>query len=171
MSKTELAVGDSTALEIIFNTGHYSKTQQKRPAISTNEGPEMKYVQIVCNVYVNPDSTYPIILQPYKFDISQYGEKERSSLEFTVKNISDQDLDISLVDMPAGMFKITLPKKIKAGQEGKGRIEILKDYVGKEFEKSATFQFSDKLNTRFTVPIKRTIRIPGAVAADTTAKK
>jgi hypothetical protein len=158
-------------LEIIFNTGHYSKRQTKRPAITTNEGPETKYVQIVCDVYTNPDSTYPISIMPYKFDISQYGEKERSSLEFNVKNLSDQDLDMTLVDMPAGMFKITLPKKIKAGQTGKGKIELLKDQIKKEFEKSVTFQVNDKLNSRFTVPVKRTIRIPGANPTDTTTAK
>ena len=111
---------------------------------------------------INPDSTYPIVIRPYKFDISQYGEKERSSLEFTIENVSDMDLELSLIDMPANMFKITLPKKIKAGESGKGKFAILKDYVPKEFEKSITIQLNDNPKTRFTVPVKRTIRIPGA---------
>ena len=63
--------------------------------------------------------------------------------------------------MPIGMFKIKLPKKVKAGQTKTGTIEIMSEYVSKEFEKSITIELSDKTNTRFTIPVKRTIRIPG----------
>ena len=162
LTKKELAVGDSTELEIIFSTGHYSKRQQKSPSISTNEGAEQKSVKILCDVVTNPDSTYPIVIRPYKFDISQYGEKERSSLDFTIQNISDMDLELALIDMPANMFKITLPKKIKAGESAKGKFTVQKEFVPKEFEKSMTIELNDNPKTRFTVPVKRTIRIPGA---------
>jgi hypothetical protein len=144
------------------------KKQSKRPSIQTNEGPDTKYVQIVTDVITNPDSTYPVIIQPYKFDISQFGEKERSTLDFIIKNVSDVELEVKLVDMPSDMFKLTLPKKIKPGESGKGKISVLKDFVPKEFEKSLTIELNDKLTTRFTVPIKRTIRIPGATQSSAT---
>jgi hypothetical protein len=163
----ELAVGDSTELEIIFSTGHYMKKQSKRPSITTNEGTEAKYVQIVTDVVTNPDSTYPVIIKPYKFDISQFGEKERNTLDFVIQNVSDIELDVKLVDMPTGMFKLVLPKKIKPGESGKGKITVMKEFVGKEFEKSLTIELNDKLNTRFTIPLKRTIRIPGAAQSNT----
>ncbi|MEW6015302.1 MAG: hypothetical protein AB1690_08270, partial [Candidatus Zixiibacteriota bacterium] len=168
LSKQELAVGDSTQLEIIFSTGHYTKRQSKRPTISTNEGPELKSVQILCDVVTNPDSTYPIIIKPYKFDISQFGEKERSSMDFTIQNVSDLDLELALIDMPANMFKVTLPKKIKAGETAKGKFALQKEYIPKEFEKSITIELNDNAKTRFTVPVKRTIRIPGAPQTSTT---
>jgi len=66
--------------------------------------------------------------------------------------------------MPEGMFKLSLPKKIRAGKTEKGTIEILDGYVSKEFEKSITIQFDGKESVRFTVPIKRVIRIPGEKA-------
>ncbi len=161
----ELAVGDSTRLEIIFSTKSYQGLQSKRPSIETNEGPQSKFVQIKSNIYTNPDSTYPVTLKPYKWDISQYGEKERTKLTYEITNVSDQDLDLALVDTPAGMFKVNLPKRIKAGQTEKGTVEVLGEYVSKEFEKSVTVEFSDAAKTRFTIPVKRTIRIPGAAAS------
>ena len=162
----ELAVGDSADLEIIFSTGHYINRQTKRPSITTNEGTEAKYVQIVCDVIANPDSTFPIVISPYKFDVSQFGEKERSSLDFTIKNVSDVELEVKLIDMPSEMFKLTLPKKIKPGQAEKGKITVLKEFLPKEFEKSLTIEFNDKAVSRFTVPVKRTVRIPGANPGD-----
>jgi hypothetical protein len=111
---------------------------------------------------MNPDSTYPIIIKPYKFDISQFGEKPRKRLEFEIFNVSERDLEIKLVDMPFNMFEIKLPKKVKAGKSEKGKIEILEEYISNEFEKSLTLELNDEAVTRFTVPVKRTLRIPGA---------
>ena len=74
--------------------------------------------------------------------------------------------------MPAGMFKVSLPKKVKPGKTVKGKIELLDDVVSKEFQKSITIEFSGKETTRFTVPVKRVIRIPGQKANGTkTVKK
>jgi hypothetical protein len=156
-------------LEIIFNTGHYNGPVSKRPSIKTNEGAELKYVQITTSVYTNPDSTYPINISPYKFDISQFGEKTRNSLEFSITNLFDSDLEVKLVDMPLNMFKVTLPKKIKAGKVEKGKIEVLDEYLKSEFEKSITIELSDSQKTRFTIPVKRTVRIPGSGQASSPA--
>jgi hypothetical protein len=119
-------------------------------------------------VITNPDSTYPIAISPYKFDISQFGEKERNSLDFTIRNISDADLEVKLVDVPSNMFKITLPKKIKVGKSEKGKIVINDSQLKNEFDKSITIELSDQTKTRFTIPVKRTIRIPGANQTSTT---
>lgn len=72
--------------------------------------------------------------------------------------------------MPADMFKIKLPKSVKAGKSSKGKIEILDDYVSEEFEKSITIELSDEVGTRFTIPVKRNIRIPGARAQEQSGK-
>jgi len=118
-------------------------------------------VKIKADVITNPDSTFPVIIKPYKFDISQFGEKERKKLKFEITNVSDNELNIQLIDMPIGMFKVKMPDKVKAGKSEEGELELLDDYVDQEFEKSITIQLSDKNMTRFTIPVKRTIRIPG----------
>ncbi len=114
---------------------------------------------------INPDSTYPIRIKPYKFDVSQFGEKTVDSREFLIENVSDSDLDIALVDMPYGMFTIKLPKRVKAGQTEKGILTLNRDYLDKEFEKSLTIELSDAAKSRFTVPVKRTLRVPGGNTA------
>jgi len=124
-------------------------------------GPEKKNVKISAEVITNPDSTFPIVVYPYKFDISQFGEAERKSLEFEITNVSDADLEIKLIDMPYQMFKLKLPKKVKAGKKETGKIEIMEDFITEEFEKSITIEVSDEAVSRFTIPVKRVIRMPG----------
>jgi len=152
-------------LEIIFSSGRRRGNQSKRPRIETNEGELAKYVQIKSNVVTNPDSTYPIRISPYKFDVSQFGDKKVKERKFVIENVSDQDLEIKLVDMPYGMFKLELPTKIKAGKSKSGKIIVLDEWMDKQFEKSLTIELTDAKNTRFTVPVKRTIRVPGQTAS------
>jgi len=153
-------------LEIIFSSRTSRGRQAKHPSITTNEGATERNVGIKCDIITNPDSTYPIIINPYKFDISQFGEKERKKLEFEIANISSQDLSVKLVDMPPEMFVVKMPKDVKAGKSAKGQIELMTEYVSIEFEKSITIQLSDSSSSRFTIPVKRTIRIPGATPGD-----
>ena len=119
-------------------------------------------MKISADVIANPDSTYPITIYPYKFDVSQFGEAVRKSLEFEIANLSDKDLDIELIDMPYNMFKLKMPKRVKAGSKEKGRIEVMDEYLPQEFEKSITIQVSDENSSRFTIPVKRVLRIPGS---------
>ncbi len=69
--------------------------------------------------------------------------------------------------MPNKMFKVSLPKNVKPGKAAKGKIELLDEFVSEEFEKSITIEFNGKESTRFTIPVKRVIRIPGQKANDT----
>jgi len=72
------------------------------------------------------------------------------------------------------MFTVKLPKHVKAGETAKGEIKLDNDYLDKEFEKSLTIEVSDANKTHFTIPVKRTLRVPGsesdATAASTPAK-
>ena len=122
-------------------------------------------VKISSEVISNPDSTFPIIISPYKFDISQFGEAERSWLEFKITNISKEDVEVKLIDMPFEMFSVKLPKKIKAGKTAKGKIQILDEHIDSAFEKSMTIELNDKAVSRFTIPIKRVIRIAGKTSS------
>ncbi len=170
LGKSDLGIGDSTALEIIFNTGHYTGVQSKRPGLLTNEGIETRYLQFLANVYTNSESL-KISVKPDILDFSPYGGKEKSSQEFTVKNLTDEDVQMTLIDSPPGMFKVSYPKKLKPGETGKGKLEILKEKRGDEFEKSVTFLFNDKAKTRLTVPVKRITGVSGTEAGGVKAGK
>jgi hypothetical protein len=165
LDKTVVAVGDSARLEVVFDTKNYSSSVTKRPSIITNEGPPDKYVQIKCDIVMRPDSTYPILIKPYKLDLTQFGEKVRSEIKFTIANISDKDLTADIISMPTELFELTLPKVIKAGKTAEGVVKLRKAAIDQKFEKTITLQLNDEKNTRFTIPVKRDVRVPGQEAS------
>ena len=158
LDKDVLAPGDSAKLEIIFSTKSYQNRVTKSPSIETNEGDVPRKVQIVTHVVARPDSTYPVTVTPYKLDLSQFTDKVRDRIEFIVKNVSDQDLHLTLIDAPSEFFSVDLPEKVKAGQEVNGTVVLNEDNLNESFAKSMTFGLDDEKNSRFTIPVKRTVR-------------
>ncbi len=141
----------------------------KRPKIETNEGPPHKTVSITANIVLRPDSTYPVIIKPYKLDVSQFGEKVRDEMTFTLTNVSDQTLSPRLVAFPNSYLEfVELPAKIEAGKTAEGRVKIRPDMLGESFQKSFTLELDDQAKSRFTVPVKRTVKDPNADKPQTT---
>ena len=160
-----LAPGDSTRMEIIFSTKRYANRVMKRPRIETNEGPPHKNVTIVANVLPRPDSTYPVIVKPYKLDLSQFGEKIRDRMTFSIQNVSEETVRLTLLDLPVEIAQVDLPEKIKPGESAQGTVTLTEAGIGEDFERSLTFQVNDEQNSRFTVPLKRKIRNPNVISA------
>lgn len=124
-------------------------------------------MRIVSNVVARPDSTYPVIIKPYKLDISQFGQKVRDEMKFNITNVSDNDLKITLIDRPEGLFDLDLPSRVEAGKSAQGTIKLHDEAIESSFEKSITLELNDEEMSRFTIPIKRTMRQPGQSAAST----
>lgn len=166
-----IAVGDSTRLEIIFDTKSYTNVVMKSPQIETNEGPPNKFVRISANVVARPDSTYPVVIKPYKLDLTQFGEKVRSEIKFTINNLATSDLHPSVAFAPDQLMEVVLPKVIPAGKSAEGTVRLKKDALDKQIDKSITLQFDDEKQSRFTIPVKRQIRgTAQAAAAPTTVQ-
>lgn len=116
-------------------------------------------------VVARPDSTYPIVIRPYKLDISQFGDKVRDKMRFSITNVSDEDISLELIAGLTDIADVELPKKIKAGKSAEGVLKLKKDALGTSFEKSFTFQVDDELSSRFTVPVKRMLKKPSERAS------
>lgn len=155
MNKKELAVGDSTELEIIYSTGKHRGAASKSPAINTNEGPPAKHVTIRTTVVEQPDSTYPITVNPYRLFVSRADTIEVDETKFKIKNVSDQDLDLKIVSQPYGYFGLDIPRTVKAGQTIECKLKVRPDMLDKPFEKSITLELSDAAHSRFTIPVIR----------------
>lgn len=158
MKKDAIAVGDSTELEIIFSTKVYRSRVTKAPKIMTNEGKAPKSVRITATVVQRPDSTYPLVMKPYKLDVSQFGDKIRSEAKLTITNVSDQPWILKTVDYPKEFFSLNLPDKIAPGGSAEATITLTQAGLDVEFEKSFTLEVNDSQTTRYTVPVKRKIR-------------
>lgn len=156
LDKKVLSAGDSTCLEVIFSSKRFTNRVVKRPRIQTNVGDQT--VEFMATVVRRPDSTYPVIVKPYKLDLSQLGEKNRKKIRFTVRNVSDQPLNLNVVATRDDYFSLDLPGSIPANSSAEAVLELTAKGVDAGFSKSFTFEVSDETTSRFTVPVKRTVR-------------
>jgi hypothetical protein len=158
IDKDALAPKDSTRLEIIFNTGTYVGQVEKQPRVMANDSSGERMIHFRANVMARPDSTYPVVVTPYKLDLSQFGEKQRTDIKFSVRNGATQPLTLTVISSSSDYFTVQLPKTVAPGQSVDGLVKLTKEALNKDFEKSFTFQVGDERQSRFTVPVKRTMR-------------
>lgn len=155
LDKSDLAVGESTNLEIIFDTRSYTNIVKKAPRVLTNEVPQQKQITFTANVVKDPSTTSPVVIKPYKLDLSMMASGKNNTFDFKIENVSDSPVSLKLISYPEKTFAVELPKSIEAGKTGKGTITLVNaDDIGK-LEKSFTFETNDGSTNRFTVPVYR----------------
>ena len=152
--------GDSTRLEIIFSSKLYFNRVVKRPVIEIEGLPEPGYVTISSYVVPRTDSLVPLRLEPFKLDISQYGETVRDRAAFAITNVSDKQLNVRLVAGADEFGALTLPDKIEPGQTVQAELVLKPDMLDSDLEKSFTFEVNDDSGSRYTVPVRRKLKDP-----------
>ncbi len=154
-----LAPGDSTRLDIFFSTRSFRGYVTKRPYLETNISDEKTYLKIYALLLPEPEKDTPLVINPNPLDISQFTDLPRRKGTFLIENRSNHDVELTLIDWARDYFDVKLPKKIKAGEAAQGTVTIHKDKIPEEFEHSLTFQINDDKQTRYTLPVKRVVRI------------
>ena len=165
LTKSVLAPGESTEVVIIFSTGQYNGPVTKRPRLETNETIPSRNLTFRATVVTRPDSTYPILVKPYKLDISQFGQKVRDQMKFSISNVSDEALALELISGSNDLFKVSVPEQVAAGRTVEGVVELNKKALEQSYETSFTLQLNDASSTRFTVPVKRTVQMQSGVGS------
>ena len=153
--KKNLAPGESSELEIIFNTRGYKTKVTKRPRIETNVGTPHKNISFTARVTKKPDETFPLLIKPDRIDISQTEKAIREEITFAITNLSDQPINLKLIDKAANLFAVDLPDKIGPGQQELGKLKLRPGNAEKSFTKSFTIELDDETKTRFTIPVKQ----------------
>ena len=160
LDKEVVPPGDSARLEIIFSSKLYFNRVAKKPVIELAGMPDPRFVEIVTFVIPRPDSAYPLKLDPFKLDISQFGEAVRDRAKFSLTNVSSQELTITVVAPPDEFGILTMPQKIAPGATVEAELVLKPERLGEELEKSFTFQVNDEHSTRYSVPVRRRLRDP-----------
>ena len=155
LEKSELAVGESTNLEIIFDTRSYTNIVKKAPRVLTNEGPNQQQILFTANVVKDPSATFPVVIKPYKLDLTMMPSSSNGTYQFTIENVSDKAVALNLVDQPEKSFVVSLPDKIEAGKTVSATITLVDVNDVSKMEKSFTFETNNGEVARFTVPVYR----------------
>lgn len=167
LEKDVLPPGDSTRLEIIFDSKSFRGQISKSPRIETNAGKPDAVVTFSAMVTPHPDSTRPLTISPYKLDITQFGERQRSEATFKITNHSDRELAVTPISLPADIALVDLPKRIAAHATVPVRVSLRELGMTTEFERSITFELNDAAKSRYTVPVKRQLQKPAAISTTT----
>ena len=162
MKKKELAVGDSTDVEIIFSTGHYSSRVSKSANVLCNAPGVNSVLSITAFPVKSPDSLKTYTFTPYQIDMDSSrpdAQKNPWEYEVAVRTVSAEPLALTVVSRPDRFVILDVPDgEIKPGKEKTIRIKIEPDVADTLFTKSFTVEASDSARTRFTFPIKKGMR-------------
>jgi hypothetical protein len=155
-----LAPGEKTPLDIFFSTKSYRGLVEKAPYFETNIDDRKVYVRIKAELIPEPEAMRPVYPSPYKVDVSQFRPTPpRTKTKFYIVNPTNTDYELTLVDNPEHVFAVQMPATVAAGDSARVIIDVKDEYVDQEFEHSLTFSVNDEENSRFSVPVKRMLRI------------
>jgi hypothetical protein len=153
----ELAVGDSTEIELVFNSGRYKGIVHKSANVMLNDtAASIVRISLSAEVVENPDSTFPLVISPPRLDFTPVEGKKVMEKQVKIRNISQEEIRVKVVDSPFGFSKIKLSdEKIKPSEEIDLKVRVNRELKEDSFKKSITLELNDKTKTRFTIPVKR----------------
>ncbi len=160
LDKQDVPPGDSARLEIIFSTRLYFNNVSKSPVIECEGMEKPTPVTVASYVIPRSDSAHPLVLEPFKLDISQYGSEVRDRATFSITNVSDNELSLSTITDVGTYGVLTLPNRIGPKGTVEATLVLKPDVLGTELTESFTFQVSDSAKTRYTVPVRRRLKDP-----------
>ncbi len=175
--KSELAVGDSTWIELIFTAGGNKSTASKSAKVTTNDtivgGVNISFKVEV----VEPtDSVLKLAAQPYELDFGPIEKKRRPKLETEITNMSKEEMELQIVAFPPDYFKkVELSDtKLKPGDDAKLRVELTKQREAEQFRKTITIEGISKDNKnkfRMSIPVVKGIGEEGTAKKEPAATK
>jgi len=161
VQKMELAVGDSTDIEMIFNSRGYRGKVQKSANVMLNDTTAgVVRISLSAEVVENPDSIFPLVISTPEIDFSPIKGKMVVEKEVKIKNVSQEEIKLKVVDSSVGFFEIRFSdERIKPSEEIDLKLRLNRDLKEDSFKKSITLELNDKAKTRFSIPVKREVKM------------
>ena len=157
MKKKELAVGDSTEIELIYHSRGHKGRINKAARISTSDSAIAQVsIRFTAEAGGYPDPSFALNVIPPVLDFTAVEGKKRTKMSAQIKNVSDERLKIKAVSYAKDLFKIRLSDSdLKPGERTKLMVKLNRRANLDKFEKSITFELNDKEKTRFSIPVKK----------------
>lgn len=154
-----LAVGDSTEIKLRFDSKFSRGKVQKSASIISNDtiaNAKQLGMSLTAEIIVNTDSTFPLVVSPPEADFGSPLGKKITVIQIKIKNVSQQQVKMRVVDSPVGLFKATFSsKRIAPSKDVDLRVRLDKNLKEDSFENSITLELNDSLKNRFTIPVRK----------------
>ncbi len=162
LDKTEIAVGDSARLEIIFFTKDYHNRVTRHPLIQTNETTHEWYsITLEANIFPSSAPTpFPLTIAPPRITMYQMNDSIIDNAECIITNNALGNSHLSIVSMPSQYITdYEISNSLPSGITGSLRFHLTDYGINHNFDKSITLESKDTPNrVRYTIPIVRRIR-------------
>ena len=146
-------------MEVIFQTKTYKGDVNK--GVKVFYEPYLyKRIELKSHVYSPRDTSLSLSINPYKLDFSQYSQNSIREKILSISNNTGNNNYISIIDQPSELDKLDINCRLKPYESIFFEVKLSEDGFRNEFEKSLTIQLHSINKLRFTIPIKRTIRVP-----------
>lgn|GEM_PF-1366754 len=156
MKKTELAIGDSTELEISYSTGAAQTPETKPVTVSSSDTVSgFNRLEITADVKPKPDTLLDIGYAPYSLEFKERkkGKFEEMKVEFTSKG--QKEYRFKVIDYPRGFFEAKLNQEtLMPGKMVELKVKPVKTLPAGTVKKSITLQVSGENEFRITIPVK-----------------
>lgn len=162
MSSITLNPGDSLPFEINFDTKSFRGAVVKKPWFKLKGDTTIYGFKFYAQVAVASSDYYPLRGFPYVLDVSQ-ADTANHQVKFTLENLSDEDVTVSVADFPVIASKIDFPETILAGEKVSASLTVIPSYFDSVVATSVTFEVNHSQLYRLTLPILRSGFKPSAV--------
>lgn len=150
-----IAPGDSLKVGIIWETKREIGAWSRYPRVFSNASDDPLRLTVEGSVVKSMEPARPISIKPYKLEIARTSGLSLDSMSFTLTNHSGQDLSVKVVSFDLERCQLMLPEVVMAGAEATGWVRVKPEFADLEFTTSVTMQFSNRDETRITLPIRR----------------
>ncbi len=152
LGKDVLAPGDTTNLEVTFNSGSYQGATSKAVYIESND-PIQPFMDITfaANVSVPAKS---LAFDPFYISFDTVRSLPMKAI-IKVANLDSNAVSFSILEEPASYVALKArKKKIPVGKEAEIQVEMVSATPPGEFGTSFTLVCDDAQKTRYTIPVK-----------------
>jgi len=157
LKKTELAIGDSTELEISYTNRVALTRETKYVDVSSNDTTSgYNRLEITADVKPKPDTLLLLKYSPYTIEFIEEkgGAIKERKVEFN--NSGKEEYKLKIIDYPKELFEVKLSQDIlKPGKVIELKVKPLKKLPPDTLKKSVTLQVKGKKEFRITIPIKK----------------
>jgi hypothetical protein len=157
LKKTELAIGDSTELEISYFTGAALTLETKTVTVSSSDTVSgFNRLDITADVNPKPDTLLDISYAPYSLEFKEKKKGKFEEMKVEFRNKGKEEYKLQVIDYPKGFFEAKLSDEIlRSGKVIELKVKPVKKFPPDTVKKSITIGVVGKKEFRVTIPLKR----------------
>lgn len=153
--------GDTLVVPVVWQFDDTPNRTTQYTRIFTNEEESINgkplLVKFEAMIVANPETMKPVAAKPYRVEFSRMAKVNIDSVQFTLTNDSERELELAVTAYPYKDCEISVPDSLRPYSVDTCWIKLKPGTEEREFISSMTIRMTDKLNydRSLTLPVRR----------------